>query len=153
MKTTIIYLFSFMLIIGFGACKKTEHDPNPSDQTNPNRSYIVQVTSAGWKRISPSLIRFDIPLKDLTEYYMLQGGVAVALSMDNEATYDILPTNFSGIAFSVNYAIGGISIYAEDPLADAGVTVPIPQGNFVAKIILSATDFFDYNGVYRGPAF
>lgn len=138
-----------MLIIGSAACTKTER----IEPDNPNRSYVVTMTSAKWVRESPSLIRYDIPLRDLTEFYMLQGGVAVALSFDNESSYDLLPSTFSAIAYSVNYGIGEVSIFAEDPLADTGVTIAIPSGDVFAKIILSATDFFDYNGVYKGPAF
>jgi hypothetical protein len=151
MKKNLLFLFSIVLIIGFSACTKTEYrDVVPE---NPNRSYVVTMASANWVRVSPSLIRYDIPLRDLTEYYLLQGGVAVALSFDNEDSYDVLPSTFEAVAYSINYGIGEISVFAEDPLADSRVTISIPSGNVYAKILLSTSDFFDYNGVYRGPEF
>lgn len=153
MKKNIIYLFSFMLIIGFTACTKKEYVDSGIAPENPNRSTVVKMTPGKWVRESPSLIRYDIPLRDLTEYYLIQGGVAVALSFDNEDSYDVLPSTFNAIAYSVNYGIGEVSIFAEDPLADSGVTISIPSGDVFAKILLSTTDYFDYNGVYRGPAF
>lgn len=151
MKKKILFLFSLVLIIGFSACTKTEY--RDVVQENPNRSYVVTLTSGNWVRVSPSLIRYDIPLRDLTDYYLLQGGVAVALSFDNEASYDVLPSTFEAIAYSVNYGVGEISVFAEDPIADPTVTISIPSGNVYAKILLSTADFFDYNGIYRGPAF
>lgn len=150
MKKNLLFLFSLVLIIGFSACTKTDRDNQPE---NPNRSYVVKLPSANWVRVSSSVIRFDIPLRDLTEYYLLQGGVAVALSFDNEDSYDVLPSTFEAIAYSVNYGIGEVSIFAEDPLADSRVTISIPSGDVFAKIILSRTNFIDYNGVYRGPEF
>lgn len=150
MKKKIIYLLGFILFVGFSACTKTEY---VDSGVEADRAYIVSLSPDNWVRESPSLIRYDIPLRDLTEYYFLQGGVAVALSFDGEASYDVLPTTFSAVAYSINYGVGEISIFAEDPLGDDRITVSVPEGEVVAKIILSQTDYFDYNGVYRGPTF
>ena len=43
-------------------------------------------------------------------------GVSVAMSFDGENSYDILPATFDGVAYSVRYSVGKITIYGEDPL-------------------------------------
>lgn len=146
MKNKLLFLFSLVLIIGFSACNDNNDNFVPE---NPNRAYVVTLNKNNWQRESNSRIKFDIPLRDLTDYYILQGGVAVAISRDGEEkTYDILPANFEGLAYSVNYAVGWVTIYIEDPLAE-DVTVPIPNYNIIAKIILSDTDYVDYQGFFN----
>jgi len=148
MKRSLLML-CVLLIIGLTACEKTKY-VEPTYE-NPNTAFIVTLKPSGWKRISNAKIAYDIPLKDLTEYYLLQGGVAVALSFDDEDSYDVLPTTSEGIAYEVNYAIGWVTIYADDPLADDNVTTTFPTGDIVAKIILTTTDYLDYQGLFNSP--
>lgn len=82
---------------------------------------------------------------------MLQGGVAVALSFDNEQTYDVLPTTFAAQAYSVNYSIGMVTIYIEDPIADDDIRIEAPSSDITAKIILTTTDYLDYQGLFDSP--
>jgi len=149
MKKPLLFLCA-LLMIGLTACDKNDN-VQPTYE-NPNTAFVVTLDPSGWERVSNAKIAYDIPLKDLTEYYMLQGGVAVALSFDDEDSYDVLPTTSEGIAYSVNYAIGWVTIYADDPLADDGVTTTFPTGDIVAKIILSTTDYLDYQGLFNSPS-
>lgn len=152
MKNKILALLSFMLILGFSACTKTEYVDRFEEVDNPNKSYIVVLKPNKWVRVSPARIRYDIPLRDLNDYYMDQGGVALALSFDGEASYDILPATFDGLAYSINYGIGEISILVDDPLGTDDIDVNAPTGDVVAKIILSTTDYVDYTGFFNSPS-
>ncbi|WP_118193309.1 hypothetical protein [Albibacterium indicum] len=147
MKKHLLLICS-LLLIGFSAC---DDDDNVQPIENPNTAFVVTLDPDGWVREANSLIAFDIPLQDLTEYYMLQGGVAVALSFDNEQTYDVLPTTFAAQAYSVNYSIGMVTIYIEDPIADDDIRIEAPSSDITAKIILTTTDYLDYQGLFDSP--
>lgn len=150
-KNKILALVCLILFVGFSSCTKTEYvDAGPIE--NPNRSYIVVLRANNWVRVSPALIRYNIPLSALNDYYMDQGGVAVALSFDNEASYDVLPATFDGLAYSINYGVGEISILVDDPLGTDDIDVTIPGGDIVAKIILSTTDYYEYSGFFNSPS-
>lgn len=148
MKKIVCILLGISFLMGFSACE----DKDDAVPLNPNVAFIVELDANGWTRESNSLIRFDIPLQDLSDYYMDQGGVSVALSFDNEGSYDILPATFEGVSYSINYTTGWITVYAADPLADDSITIDFPNGNIVAKIILTETDYLDYQGVFNDPA-
>jgi len=100
------------------------------------------LAAGDWQRQSNNLIFCDIPLNDLTDYYILEGNISVALSTDNEASYDILPATINAISYTVNYTTGFVTIYADDPLSDPDIQVPIPS-NVVVKIVLSDSDFIN----------
>lgn len=148
MKKTLLFLS--ILILGITSCTKTEYiEPGPVE--NPNVAFIVELVPNDWERVSDAKIKVDIPLRDLTEYYLLQGNVAVALSFDGEDSYDVLPMTVDGLAYSVNYTIGWITIVIDDPLAEDVAVTPFPSGPVVAKIVLTATDFLDYQGLFNSP--
>lgn len=132
------------LLISFSSCEDDNAQP-----LNPNVAFIVDIQPGDWNRISNSLISVDIPLQDLSDYYVDQGGVSVALSFDGEGTYDVLPATFDGIAYSINYTTGLITVFAEDPLADDAVDISFPDGTLVAKIILTETDYLEYQGAFN----
>lgn len=152
MKNKILALLSLVLIIGFSACTKTEY-VDRGEVENPNKAYVATLTPNNWKRVSNALVQYEIPLSALTDYYILQGGVAVALSFDGEERiYSVLPSTFDGLAYSVDYEEGWVVISIDDPLADDGVMVNPPTANVQAKIILSTTDFFNYTGFFNSPS-
>lgn len=147
MKKTLLFLS--IMILGITSCTETEYiQPEPA--LNPNIAYVVELPANGWERVSNRMVKFDIPMRDLTEYFVLQGNVAVALSFDNEDSYDALPATLDGISYSVNYGIGWVTITMDDPLAE-NVNIPAPTGLVVAKIILSETDYVDYQGLFNSP--
>jgi len=151
MKNAAHFILGIMLATGLLACTKKEYI-EPGEVENPNTAYIVTLDADNWQRVSNAKIKYDIPLQDLTDYYLLQGGVAVAVSFDGEESYDILPATSEGIAYSVNYGIGWITIFADDPLADDNVTIDFPGADMYAKIILSTTDYIDYQGIFNSPS-
>ena len=135
MKKAIL-IFCTILIVGLVSCNKTEYiQPEPT-----NKTFVRELVAGDWDRVSNALIKCDIPLNDLTDYYILQGNVSVALSMDNEVSYDALPATISAISYTVNYTKGFVTIYADDPLSDDAVITPIPS-SVAVKIVLSQSEF------------
>jgi hypothetical protein len=67
----------------------------------------------------------------------------VAISEDGETSYDILPSTFNGIAYSVRYSVGQINIYGEDPINNGDFEVPIPNYDVVFKVTLSDADYVE----------
>jgi len=147
MKKTLLFLS--VMILGITSCTETEYiQPEPA--LNPNIAYVVKIQPNSWERVSNRMVKLDIPLRDLNEYFMGQGNVSVALSFDDEDSYDVLPATIDGISYSVNYGIGWVTITMDDPLAE-NVNIPAPTGVVVAKIILSETDYVDYQGLFNSP--
>lgn len=150
-KNLIFILFSVALLT-FSACTKTEYITEYVESENPNQSYIATLVASNWIRVSPALIEYDIPLKALTDYYLLQGGVAVAISFDDEMSYEVLPATFDGLAYSVRYEKGFVIIAIDDPLSDDGVDVTAPTGNIKAKIILTKTNYNASSAMFNSPS-
>lgn len=152
MKKKILFLLSFVLILGFTACENNDNFV----PENPNRSFIVTLTPNKWVKTitvdGRQTVTYDIPLRDLTDYYVDQGLVHVALSFDQEGSYDVLPMNVDGLAYSINYTTGWITVTIQDPIDEPDIIVGAPTGNVIAKIILSKTDYFDYQGIFNNPS-
>ncbi len=135
MKKYLFLLIGAFVTFGLGSCTKEYYYPNP------NMSFIYTISANQWVD-NGNQIYHEISLPELTSYYMNQGGVSVSMSFDNESTYDILPATFNGVAYSVNYRVGNVTIYAEDPILDNNIEVPIPNSVRV-KIILSEADYIE----------
>lgn len=149
-KLSAFLLLAIAITMGFSSCTKTKYYDRVGEIENPNKAFVVTLKPSNWERVSNALIRYDIPLQDLTDYYILQGGVAVALSFDgDERAYSVLPATFDGLAYSVDYAEGWVTITIDDPLADDSINVTIPEDDIQAKIILTTTDYFDYRGFFK----
>ncbi|MGV3761082.1 hypothetical protein [Parapedobacter sp.] len=136
MKKYLTLVVGLITIIGISSCTKEYYD------TVPSQTFIYQIDQNSWEwenDVSYQVFHTKT-LPELTDYYLLEGGVSVAISFDGENSYDILPTTFNGIAYSVNYEVGAVTIFAEDPLADAGIEIPLPDAA-VVKVILSESDF------------
>jgi len=126
-------------MMGMYSCTKTEYVPDPQLSS---RTYVREIVANNWKRESNALIYCDIPLNDLKDYYILQGSVSVALSFDDEVSYEVLPATIDAVSYSINYTTGFVTIYADDPLSDDGVVTPIPA-SVIVKIVLSDSEFID----------
>ncbi|MBK1439581.1 hypothetical protein JHJ32_06265 [Parapedobacter sp. ISTM3] len=139
MKHYLTLAVGFLVVLGISSCKKEYYDVvNP----NPNSTYVYAIGTNAWQWESgvSHQVFHTKSLPELTEYYLLEGNVSVAISFDGESSYDILPTTFNGIAYSVNYTVGSITIYAEDPLAEPGIEIDLPSPA-VVKVVLSESDF------------
>lgn len=139
MKKYLAPMLSIVAFLTLSSCEKTNIIEN--FYPNPNKSFIYTILSNQWVD-NGYQIYHTLNLPELTDYYIKQGGVSVAMSFDNEASYDILPATFDGVAYSVRYSLGKVTIYAEDPLADPSIMVPLPN-KVMVKIILSETDYVE----------
>ncbi|WP_257657519.1 hypothetical protein [Parapedobacter lycopersici] len=137
MKRLLLLFIGASTAAALSSCTKTELVENTA-----NRSYVYTILQNQWQWDNGVTyqVYYDKAIPALTDYYLLEGSVNVAISFDDEASYDILPTTFNGVAYSVNYTVGNVTIYAEDPLADSEIEVPLPE-NAVVKVILSEADF------------
>lgn len=129
-------LLGFLIILGMSSCTKEYYDVVPS------QTFRYDVSPNQWIRPdgAANQIYADIDLPELTDYYVDQGIVAIAVSYDNDATYEILPATIDGVSFSVNYTTGSVRIYAQDPIMETGVTVDIPDKTLIVKITLTDAD-------------
>lgn len=139
MKKILTPLMGIVALVFFSSCEKTNIIEN--FYPNPNKSFIYTIFANQWND-SGYHINHTLNLPELTDYYIRQGGVSVAISFDGEQSYDILPATFDGIAYSVRYSLGKVTIYAEDPIIDQNIVIPIPD-EIVVKIILSETDYVE----------
>ncbi len=139
MKKILATMIGMVALLTLSSCEKTNIIEN--FYPNPNRSFVYTIFSNQWTDNGYRIFH-TLNLPELTNYYIKQGGVSVAMSFDNEQSYDILPATFDGVAYSVRYSLGKVTIYAEDPLIDQSILVPIPD-KVMVKIILSETDYIE----------
>ncbi|SFB83980.1 hypothetical protein SAMN05421747_101445 [Parapedobacter composti] len=139
MKKYLTPVVGFIVILGVSSCRKTEVIENY--YPNPNKSFVYERAANEWNT-DGSQIWLELNLPELDSYFMNQGGVQISMSQDDESTYDILPATFDQIAYSVNYRVGRITIYGQDPLADPGVSITPPDYVFI-KIVLMETDYIE----------
>ncbi|PPL04231.1 hypothetical protein [Parapedobacter indicus] len=137
MKKPLTLVVGFLVVLGVSSCTKEYYD------VVPNKTFIYTIKPNDWKwdeGVSHQIYH-DIDLPELTDYYITQGNVSVAMSDNGEVSYDILPSTFGGTAFSVRYTAGFVTIYAEDPIADPEYEVPIPTATMTVKITLSDAEY------------
>lgn len=137
MKKILATMIGMVVLMAISSCEKTYITNSP----NPNKSFVYTIFSNQWTDNGYQIFH-TLNLPELTNYYIKQGGVSVAMSFDNEQSYDILPATFDGVAYSVRYSLGKVTIYAEDPLIDPSIMVPIPD-KVMVKVILSETDYIE----------
>lgn len=138
MKKYLFLMIALVGLVGMSGCKKTE----VVERAILPRTFIYTITPDDWGVSENGLnIQTVLPIGELDQYYIEEGNVSVAISEDGETSYDILPSTFNGIAYSVNYRVGQITIFGEDPINTGDYEVPIPQGNVVFKVTLSDAVF------------
>lgn len=139
MKNLVTGLLSLFIVFSFSSCEKTQVIENYYPM--PNKTFIYTVSSNAWTGAG-NRISHQINLPELTNYYLLQGGVAVAVSFDDENSYDLLPATIDGVSYSVNYGVGKVVLFAEDPIMESGITIN-PPSSIQVKIILSESDYVE----------
>ncbi len=137
MKHYLTLVVGSVAILGLSSCTKEYYD------VVPNRTFVytIQPNQWTWNQGVVNQIYHDIDLPELTRYYVEQGIVSVAISEDNEESYDILPATIAGTSYSVNYTTGFVTIYAEDPIFDPDFEIDLPTRAIRVKITLSEADF------------
>lgn len=132
-------LLALVLLSSSGAflssCTKEYYD------TVPSKTMIYEKSSSRypWEG-SDNSAYFTLPIPELTQYYVNQGIVSVAISMDNEATYQAIPATIYGVSYSYEYWPGQLRIYGEDPIMEDGSYVELPD-DLVIKVSLSDADW------------
>lgn len=139
MKKILTPLLGMIVLVVLSSCEKTNIIENY--YPNPNKSFIYTVFDNQWTDHGYQ-VNHIINLPELTNYYMKQGSVSVAISFDDEQSYDMIPATFDGIAYSARYSLGKVTLYIEDPLIDQNIIVPIPE-KLTVKIVLSETDYIE----------
>lgn len=138
MKKILLALVLVSASVAFlGSCTKEYYDMVPS------KTFIYEKTSTRypWEG-SDNSGYFTLPLPELTQYYVNQGIVTVAISKDNEATYQAMPATINGIAYFYEYWVGQIRVYGEDPIMEEGSYVELPE-NLVIKVSLTDADWVE----------
>lgn len=136
MKKYLTLVVGCVAILGLSSCTKEYYDVVP----NKTFIYTIQPNQWAWEQGVVNQYFHDIDLPELTRYYVEQGIVSVSISMDNEVSYNTLPATIRGIAFSVNYTAGFVTIYGEDPLYE-DVEIPLPNQAIKVKVTLSEADY------------
>lgn len=109
--------------------------------TVPSKTMVYERSASSWQNTSdPARKYVDLPVQELTQYYLNQGIVTVAMSVDNEESYQAIPATIDAISFSYDYVVGSVRIYAEDPLMGAAISVP---ANAVFKVSLTEADWVE----------
>ncbi|QNL50420.1 hypothetical protein H8S90_02005 [Olivibacter sp. SDN3] len=141
MKKYLFLMIALVGLAGFSGCRKTEV---VETAIMPNRTFIYTVNSNEWQYSEDGLtLLHDINLPELERYYLEQGNVSVAISIDNEQSYEILPATYNGYAYSVNYTVGFVTLKVEDPIIDPEIELQPPGTSIVVKIVLSDSDYID----------
>lgn len=125
----------------FSSCTKEYYDQYYD--LVPSKTFIYEKTASRypWEGTDNAAF-FTLPLPELTQYYINQGIVSVAISPDNETTYQAIPATIEGISYSYDYQVGSVRIYAEDPIMEPGSFVN-PPNNLVIKISLTDADWVE----------
>ena len=105
----------------------------------PSISVIYTREAKDWNTKDPQSAYLDLNVPELTNYYVKQGVVNIAISFDGEKTYNALPATIDGISYNYDYATQSVRIYAQDPIFD-GFPVDVPA-KAVFKISLTDADW------------
>lgn len=124
-------------LITFNSCTK-EYITN---NFVPSQTMIYERVFGDWKGGGKNWY-VDLPVKELTGYYMDQGIVTVAMSDDGEKTYKAIPATIEGISYSFEYNVGKVTVKLQDPLFETGVTITPPDRVFF-KVSLTDADWVE----------
>jgi len=103
----------------------------------PGVSYTTTVKTEAWLETSAGSGVFfvDLDFPELDADYFRNGSVQVAIQFGNSRRYDIVPATINNVHYSVSYAIGTVTLYAEDRLSP-----PLPPDDMTVKITLTDAD-------------
>ena len=127
------------LLIGTATLATTSSCKKEYYTVVPSITAVYSRTANQWVSQSQNTKYVDLSVPELSQYYVNQGIVTLAISFDEEKTYNGLPTTINGISYSFDYTKGSVRIYAQDPI-NADVTVLVPKLIHV-KVSLSESDF------------
>ena len=112
------------------------------DTVVPSITMVYERTASQWETLTPNNKIVTLSVPELTSYYVQQGIVNVAISFDGEANYSTLPATIDGVSYNYEYTAGSLTIYAQDPIAQNGSSINVPQRAFF-KVSLTEADFVE----------
>lgn len=127
------------LLIGTATLATTSSCTKEYYDVVPSITMVYTRTASQWASQSINTKYVDLNVPELTDYYVDQGIVTVAISFDGEKTYNGIPATINGISYSYDYTTKSIRIYAQDPI-NANVPVLVPA-NIHVKVSLTKADF------------
>lgn len=137
MKKTLLLLLIATTVF-LSSCTKEYNDYY---DLVPTITMVYQQDEADWKGTeNDAYITLKVP--ELTKYYIDQGVISVAISVDNEKTYYTIPSTFDGVSYSYRYGVGEITIRAQDPILDEEIFVNVPDKAFI-KVSLTEADWVE----------
>lgn len=130
------------LLIGTAALAVTSSCTKEYYDVVPSITKIASKNANQWVRASSNEVYVDVDIPELTDYFVDQGIVNVAISFDEEITYNAIPATIGAVSYSYDYTTGSVRIYAEDPILEDGVTID-PPAHIVVKISLTEADYLE----------
>lgn len=134
-KLLLTFLIGTATLAMTSSCTKEYYDT-----VVPSITMVYERTASQWRVDDLDTDYVDLSVPELTDYYVNQGIISVAISFDNEQTYFAVPTTLDGVAYSYDYTTGSVRIYAQDPILEDGISVDIPE-HLVIKVSLTEADF------------
>lgn len=139
-KILLALLIGTATLAATSSCTKEYYDVVPSITAVYSRTASQWGTQITETKTGKYITRYvDLTVPELSDYYVDQGIVALAISFDGEKTYNGLPATINGISYTYDYTTKSVRIYAQDPIL-ADVPVNVPDKVFV-KVSLTKADF------------
>lgn len=104
----------------------------------PSITAVYTVTGNSWTADGSNNAYTDLEVPELTDFYIKQGIVNIALSFDGEATYHTNGAIHDGATYRFDYSEGLIRIYA----TGSNIMNRIPQ-EIIVKVSLTEADYVE----------
>jgi len=139
-KILLALLIGTATLATTSSCTKEYYDVVPSITavyTRTANQWGTQITNTQTGKYVTRYVDLEVP--ELSNYYVDQGIVTLAISFDGEQTYNGLPATINGISYKYDYTTKSVRISAQDPIID-DVPVLVPE-KVVIKVSLTRSDF------------
>jgi hypothetical protein len=135
-------VLSSAIILGLSSCTKKYYEVNETYQSVPSKVMVYTVTADKWSYDGNNRLIATLSVNELTQYYMEQGIVTLAVSKNNEASYSTIPAVIEAVSYSFDYEVGKVIVYMEDPIMESGVTLS-PPDKMIIKVGLTEADYVE----------
>ncbi|MBB2952465.1 hypothetical protein [Sphingobacterium sp. JUb56] len=134
-----------LLALLIGGATLTSLSSCTKEYVTPVSKTMVYERSANQWQSSGNITKskyVDLGVPELSNYYVDQGVITLAMSFDNEKTYNAIPATIDGVSYNYDYTTGSIRIYAQDPIFENGTIIEVPTHVFV-KVTLTQADYVE----------